>query len=135
MLHFAQEFSQTLHALRMLDEIGVKTASAEATVMAEEGVVRGSNNLYDILTKIASEEFPKNENRYTQIDLLIQKMAALLGKAEPPVDIRAKVASAIVVDDLLTSFIKSEPSTEHLKLAETRSYGREFLMDLLRTVL
>lgn len=135
MLHFAQEFSQTLHSLRMLDEIGVKTASAEATVMAEEGVIRGSNNLYDILMKTASSEFPKTENHYAQIDLLVQKMAALLSKAAPSADTRAKIASAVVVDDLLTSFLKSEPSIEHLKLAETRSYGREFLMDLLRTVL
>jgi hypothetical protein len=135
MLHFSQEFSQTLHSLRVLDEIGVKTASAEATVMAEEGVIRGSNALYEVLTKTASEEFPKTEQRYSQIDLLVQKMAALLGKETPTADTRAKIASAVVIDDLLSGFLKTEPLKEHLKLAETRSYGREFLMDLLRTVL
>jgi hypothetical protein len=135
MLHFSQEFSQTLHSLRVLDEIGVKTASAEATVMAEEGVIRGSNALYEVLTKTASEEFPKTEQRYAQIDLLVQKMAALLGKETLSADTRAKIASAVVIDDLLSGFLKSEPPKEHLKLAETRSYGREFLMDLLRTVL
>lgn len=134
MLHFAQEFSQTLHSLRVLDEIGVKTASAEATVMAEEGVIRCSNSLYDVLTKTASAEFPDTE-RYKQVDFLIQKMAALLGKDAPSRDVRAKIASTVVIDDLLSGFLRSESPSERLKLAETRSYGREFLMDLLRTVL
>jgi hypothetical protein len=134
MLHFANEFSSTLHSLRMLDEVGVKTASIEATVLAEEGVIRGSSALYDVLTKTAADEYPKKE-KYLQVDALIQKMAALLGKPAPTTDTRAKIASAIVIDDLLSGFIRTEAKTEHLKLAETRSYGREFLMDLLRTVL
>jgi hypothetical protein len=134
MLHFAQEFSQALHSLRMLDEVGVKTASAEATVMAEEGVIRGSNALYDVLVKTAAAETP-NVERYHQVDFLLRKMAVLLGKQDLAADTRAKIASAVVIDDLLSGFLKSEPSSEHLKLAETRSYGREFLMELLRTVL
>jgi hypothetical protein len=134
MLHFAQEFTQTLHSLRVLDEIGVKTASAEATVMAEEGVVRGTNALYDVLTKTAADESP-NTDRYSQVDFLVRKMAALLGKPDPSLDTRAKIASAVVVDDLLSGFIRTEPESERSKLAETRVYGREFLMDLLRTVL
>lgn len=134
MLHFSQEFSHTLHSLRVLDEIGVKTASAEATIMAEQGVIKGTNDLYDVLVKTASDEMPKEE-RYHQVDCLVRKMAALLGKPDPSLETRTKIASAIVVDDLLTSFLRSEPREEHLKLAETRCFGREFLMDVLRTVI
>lgn len=135
MLHFAQEFSQTLHSLRTLDEIGVKTASAEATVMAEEGVCRCSSSLYEVLAKTASAEYPKDGNRYAQIDKLVCKMATLLGKENPSADARAKIASAVVVDDLLNGFLKTESPAEFGKLAETRAFGREFLMELLRTVL
>lgn len=135
MLHFTHEFSQALHSLRVLDELGIKTASMEATVMAEEGVVRGSNALYDILTKTASTEYYQEENRFAQVDSLVCKMAALLGKAPLNPDTRAKIASAVTVDDLLTSFLQTENPKEHRKLAETRAFGREFLMDLLRTVL
>jgi hypothetical protein len=134
MLHFANEFSHTLHSLRMLDEVDVKTASAEATVMAAEGVIRGSNALYAVLTKTAADEYPR-KNRHEQIDCLVQKMATLLGKPEVSADTRAKIASAVVIDDLLSSFLRTENPKEHIKLAEIRSYGREFLMDLLRTVL
>lgn len=134
MRYFAQEFSQTLHSLRALDEVGVKTASAEATVMAEEGVIRGSNALYSVLVKTAADEYPQKEH-YVQIDSLVQKLALLLGKPNPTPSTRAKIASAVVVDDLLSGFLRTEVESEHLKLAETRSYGREFIMDLLRTVL
>lgn len=134
MLHFANEFSNTLHSLRALDEVGIKTASAEATVMAAEGVIRGSNALYAVLTKTAADEYPK-KSHHEQIDCLVQKMAALLGKPGMSSDTRAKIASAVVVDDLLSSFLRTEAEKEHLKLAEVRSYGREFLMDLLCTVL
>jgi hypothetical protein len=134
MLHFAREFSQTLRSLRMLDDIGVKTASAEAAQMAEEGVIRGSNALYGVLLKTAAEKTPYQDHQ-TQVVGLVRKMAAHLGKPDPSPLTRVKIASAIVIDDLLTSFLNTEPEAEHLKLAETRSYGREFVMDLLRTVL
>jgi hypothetical protein len=135
MLHFAHEFSQLLKDLGTLEQIGVKTASAEATVLAEQGVIKGANDLYSILTKTASWEYPEVTEHYAQVDTLVCKVAGLLGKPLPESSLRAKIASTVVVDDLLTGFINSEKPGAQLKLAETRSFGREFLMSLLRKVL
>lgn len=131
---FTEEFSRTLHDLRLLEEIGVKTASTEITYLTANGVQRGASDLYDVLVKKAEEEFP-GETHERQIDVAVVKMAMLLGKSVPTPATRAKIAAAVVVDDLLTSFLRTETPEDQVKIAETRAYGREFLTELLRKVI
>ena len=128
---FTEEFARTLHDLRTLEEIGVKTASAEITYLTAHGVQRGASDLYDVLVKKAEDEFP-GETHERQVDVTVVKMAMLLGKPVPSPILRAKIAAAVAIDELLTSFLRTEPAENRAKLAETRAYGREFVTELLR---
>lgn len=132
MLLFAQDLSQTVHSLGQMDTLAVKLASVEGSRLAQETVATGSDKLYSVIQKRASEEVQGNQPEHLKFTALVNKVAMTLGKAPLTSEQNLKLASAVAVDVALSELLQAGDNS---KYAEARTYGREYIMEILRGVL
>lgn len=133
MLSFATEVSQLVHSLGEMDTLAVKVASAEDSSAAQQAVAQGSDHLYDVISKTAQEENPKDLPGHYKVALLVNRMSEVLGKGKLSSDTNLKLASVAAADEALSALLEAEPN--NTKYAEMRSFGREYMMEILRGVL
>jgi hypothetical protein len=128
MRSFANEMSQLVHQALELDNIAVKIASVEGSVETQLLKSQVSDGIYTVIEKTAEE-------KSLTIPELVEKIAGEL-KREVPADCKMALAAAAAVDAALTNVIAaSQNSSEAVKLAESRSYGREYFLELLGKVI
>lgn len=134
MYSFSIEVSKTAHAINMLENVAVKTASAEDSFSAQLTTAIASDRLYDVIVKQATDYSPKRFN-CLPVTQCVVKMAAYLGKPAPSDELCVKLAAAVAVDDALSQTLSTVTGTEAEKVAAVRAYGREYFMELLREVI
>ena len=137
MLNVAAEISQLVHSIKDMDTIGVKIASAEGSVLAQQTTAQASTALYNVITKCASDYVPDEKLKHQRIVSFIDKVASVLGRPSIPAEIRLKLAAAVTADEALTMVMSDSPlpPDEHHKYAEAQMFGREFVMELLQGVI
>lgn len=131
MLHFAHEVSQLVHSVGTMDTLAIKIASAEGSQLAQTTVAVCSDQLYNVIYKKASETMPPGPDHW-RFTTFINKLAMLLEKPVLTEEQNLKIASAIATDVALSEVMQTNSNP---KLAEARTYGREYLIELLRGVL
>lgn len=133
MRKFAYDLSDTVHALGTMEAIGVKVASANSCMESQNVVAQCSSDLYSVMYKRAMAETFIGEPSYIRVAAFIDKVASIVGKEKPPVDLQYKIAAAVLADDTLCEMVNNcEDAIQKAKYAECRSYGREFVAELLR---
>lgn len=135
MLAFASEVSELVHGIGALDEVGVKVAEADVASVSQLAAAHSSNMLYDVIYKQAMAETPVDWPNHFRVASFVSKMASTLRKPEVQSSQMHKMAAAVKVDDSLTSIMPTASGEGLQKLAEVRSFGREYFMELLREVL
>ena len=136
MLSVATEIRQLVHNLGTLDNLGVKVASVGGSVEAQRTVADVSNGLYNVMVKSASINVPGEMPHHQRMVIFMDKVASVLNQPAIPAEVRLKIASASAADEALTTVMQHTPDVvERAKLAEARSFGREFMLELLRGVL
>jgi hypothetical protein len=125
---FANELSAVVHNALELDTIAVKIASVEGSLEAQALKSQVSDGIYAVIEKTAAD------NSTTVVEL-VEKVAAELSKPAIDSEYRTKLAAAVLVDSALTSVIAEASPAEASKLASSRSYGREFFVELLAKVI
>lgn len=135
MLGVATEISQLVHAISTMDTLAEKVASAQGSALVQQSTSQASNDLYNVIVKVASDQTP-HQPRHKQVVDCVCKIAQLTGKPAPIGESQQKLAAAVVVDETLSEVIPTEENqAERTKLAEARAYGREFVMSLLKEVI
>lgn len=132
MLNFATEIRQLVQGIGALDTVAVKLASAEGSALAQRTVAEGAHGLFEVFTKKASAHTTTNLPKHVKVVVLVEKLASLLGRPSLSPPDRLEIASAVVVDDAISSLLEKGAND---KLSEVRAYGREFFVDRLRKAL
>jgi len=125
---FANELSAVVHNALELDTIAVKIASVEGSLETQALKSQVSDEIYAVIEKTAADK------SLTVVEL-VEKVAGELKKPELSTEYRTKIAAAVLVDAALTNVIAEASSAEASKLASSRSYGREFFVELLAKVI
>jgi len=123
MRKFAQEVSGLVHSIGKMDALAVKVASENASLEAQQTCAKVASELYDVIQERAVTECDGD------VCTLVDKMANALELPDVTPDFKAKLAAAVAVDNALAA----QPTTT--KTANARSYGREFIAELLREVI
>jgi hypothetical protein len=127
---FAEKISSMVHQQGGFDYIAVKTASVGVAVQSEAAAAEIAHNIVGVLKKEAGDNSP-----YAFADF-IEKIARAKGYPYLAMEDKAKLASAMIVDTALTYALSEIPDgPEHVKLATTRLYGREYMLEVLRGVI
>jgi hypothetical protein len=135
MLSVATEIRQLVHDISSMEVIGVKIASAQDSALAQQAVAYTSSGLYSVITKYANDYSPQTITHHQQVVGFIDKVAQVLGLPQIPNSTRLKLAAAVVADDALSTVMAQTQGPELSKLAESQTFGREFVVELLREVL
>ena len=136
MLSIASDIRNLVHDIGSMEFIGVKVASAETSAIAQNTVKEASSGLYTVMTKSASENVLGDMPHHQRVVLFMDKVASVLRLPEIPAPVRLKMASVVAADDAITDVMSNTPDVvERAKLAEARSFGREFMVELLKGVL
>jgi len=127
MKNFKKQLLETLEKISALSDISEKVASEKACAEAQQTCATASSCLYDVLSKtaeITEPELPTEKGLPTLI--------AKLGSANT--EQHTKLAAAILVDQLIDSqeALRELSPTDKVKLAQLRSYGREFAIRLIK---
>jgi len=72
---------------------------------------------------------------HDQVIGLVEKMAAVVEKPALTNEFKAKLAAAVVMDNTLRDELTKTDGKERNKVAALVSYGREYIAELLRSVL
>lgn len=131
----AQDLSRIVNSVAVLDEIAEKVASDNSSFTAQQSTAAVADAVYEVICKEASA-YPA-ATHLERVEGTIVKLSHGLGKEPVDDTMRLKLAAAIAVDEALSGQLVDTrlPDTEVQKIAETRAYGREYMVSLLREVL
>jgi len=136
MLNVAAEISQLVHSIGVLETVGVKIASAEGSAFTQRTNAQASSALYNVIVKCAQEFVPGEMPHHYKMVSFIDKTAEVLNKPAFLQAHRHKLAAAVAADDALTDVMSITTDDDaRMKLAESRAFGREFIMEILRGVI
>jgi hypothetical protein len=118
------EIVKYVHAINDMGDVAVKIASDDTgCFLAQKTAAEASSSLYEEIQKEAG--FGEGRDNVSAFRDWLDKTAGVCGK-ELSIDLREKLAAAVVVDESLAG----DP-----KQAEVRALGREFIIHLLGKVL
>jgi len=136
MLNVAAEISQLVHSIGDMETVGVKIASAEGSALTQRTNSYASGALYNVIVKCAEDFVPGEMPHHYKMVSFIDKMASVLNKPAFPQAYMHKLAAAVAADDALTDVMSiTSDEDERTKLAESRAFGREFIVEILRGVI
>jgi len=131
---FTHEISNAVKSHGLYEEVAVKTASESQCIVVEEENPKIAHVVTDA---IRTEARSHGHTGVAGVVGFVTKMAAYK-REEPLTNIeQLKIASALTVDDALTQAVCDESLSDEsrVKLAHTRTYGREVFMEILRGIL
>ena len=133
---FSYEVSRVVHQLGDADQVSIKLADAESVGDLQYSVAEGSNIIYDVMEKKASEVTPGDLPQHRRMTLLVEKMAHDLGVPQVGADTLHKLAAVVEADRALSATLDAEEMSDadRVKLSSLRMFGREYFMELLRGV-
>ena len=132
---FAHELSSAVHSLGGMEALSIKVASADSCVEAQNTVAAGCSHLYNVMYKTAMAKTVVGQPAHVRVVGFLDKVAATLGKDPIPQDMRYKLAAAVLADSALSVVMEDAEEHTHSKYAEAQTYGREFVVELLRKVI
>lgn len=131
----AQDLSRIVNSVAVLDEIAEKVASDNSSFSAQQSSAAIADAVYEVICKEASA-YPA-DTHLERVEGTIVKLSHDLGKEPVDDTMRLKLAAAISLDEVLSAQLVNTqlPNSEVQKIAETRAYGREYMVSLLKEVL
>lgn len=133
MHHFAIEVARLTHSLCAGADVAEKIASAEGCAATQSVVAEGSDGLYSVIIKQAAEIGTPTAAHHRQVVDCVVKVAQVLGKPIPSVQLQQKIAAVVAADDALALTVKTA-GADREKLAKMQLFGREFFVNLLRDI-
>ena len=133
MRQFALEVAEQLHGLTQLEKLAVGVSSERSSAEGQYAQAAASDQLYAVISKQA--EADSGDTKWEQMCGLTDKLAQELDKEALTNDQKAKLAAAVIVDDTITEQLKVASEAEKPKIAATRLYGREYMVELLKGIL
>ncbi len=133
MHQFALDVVEQLQSLNQLEKLAVGVPSERSSLDGQYAQALASDQLYAVICKQASED--SAPTKWEQVCSLTDKLAQILGKDPLSNDQKAKLAAAVIVDDTATKQLEAGTDAEKTKIAMTRLYGREYIVELLKGIL
>jgi hypothetical protein len=134
MKEFTASVVKLLSDLDSLEKIAVEAPSDNCSLLAQKTQAKAASQLYDVIETHVREVGLPGES-HDQVIGLVEKMAAVVEKPALTNEFKAKLAAAVVMDNTLRDELTKTDGKERNKVAALVSYGREYIAELLRSVL
>jgi hypothetical protein len=134
MKEFTAQVVKLLGDLNDLEKIAVEASSNDCSLLTQKTQAKAASQLYGVIEKKA-REVGASGMPHEQVLELVEKMAEANSKAALTNEFKAKLAAAVVMDSTLQQHYHQAEEREKEKIAAMTCYGREYIAELLRSVL